>query len=588
MTSTLRVAGYIRVSNEEQTEGFSLDAQKRAIERWTRERGGVLVKIYADEGLSGRTINRTAFQQLRRDASNHNFDAVVVHKWDRFGRSRMDSLVIKSLLRKEYGVKVYSVTEMSQDDEESGAIGMLMEGVSELIAEWYSVNLGTEVSKAHAEKHQQGYHITRPPFGYDKDGKELVKNPQEVPGVVLTFQLYATGKYSYEDVASALNKAGYRAKTGRPFAKDTVRVILSNKIYVGYVSYHKMRQNSKGKRDYVTPTQWLPGKHEPIISDELFQQVEKIQQNRKRLSGHKHYRPHLLRGLVYCQHCLDTTPPNPPPSWARMYARHYDDYHGQCYYICDRKRRGYGKCKQLFAGAEVIEGQVLQMLMSLKPGKDWRDRAIEALASSIGERNVQKRLDELKVIASRMDNRFDMGLFVDTDDYLKERRHVQDEIDALAPLLSVSQELEQAADILNNFEYHWGLCGGDIEAQHQLLTLVLKKVFVSEGEVLGIMLTPDYNFVFRPPYTRVAPAGFEDTSSASIEKAVRRVLGLLYAGMELPSEPLTDYKPPKENRNREIYRRYVEGARAVDLAAEYGISLQRVYVIIRVGKQNQW
>lgn len=86
----------------------------------------------------------------------------------------------------------------------------------------------------------------------------------------------------------------------------------------------------------------------------------------------------------------------------------------------------------------------------------------------------------------------------------------------------------------------------------------------------------------------MAPEGFEDTSSASIEKAVRRILGLLYAGMELPSEPLTDYKPPKENRNREIYRRYVDGARAVDLAAEYGISLQRVYVIIRIGKRNQW
>ncbi len=57
--------------------------------------------------------------------------------------------------------------------------------------------------------------------------------------------------------------------------------------------------------------------------------------------------------------------------------------------------------------------------------------------------------------------------------------------------------------------------------------------------------------------------------------------------MELPSEPLTDYKPPKENRNREIYQRYIEGVRAVDLAAEYGISLQRVYVIIRMGKRNQ-
>ena len=55
--------------------------------------------------------------------------------------------------------------------------------------------------------------------------------------------------------------------------------------------------------------------------------------------------------------------------------------------------------------------------------------------------------------------------------------------------------------------------------------------------------------------------------------------------MELPLEPLTHHKLPKENRNREIYRRPIEGARAVDLEKEYGVSLQRVYVIIRKQKK---
>jgi len=82
--------------------------------------------------------------------------------------------------------------------------------------------------------------------------------------------------------------------------------------------------------------------------------------------------------------------------------------------------------------------------------------------------------------------------------------------------------------------------------------------------------------------------GFEDSSSASIERAVQRLLRLLYAGMELPSEAINDLIPSKEERNREIYRRYVEGERAVDLAAEYRISLQRVYKVIRMGKRNQW
>jgi Mor family transcriptional regulator len=63
---------------------------------------------------------------------------------------------------------------------------------------------------------------------------------------------------------------------------------------------------------------------------------------------------------------------------------------------------------------------------------------------------------------------------------------------------------------------------------------------------------------------------------------------LLYGSAPTSNTPISYITPPKEDRNREIYQRYIDGARAVDLAAEYGISLQRVYVIIRRGKRNQW
>jgi Mor family transcriptional regulator len=64
-------------------------------------------------------------------------------------------------------------------------------------------------------------------------------------------------------------------------------------------------------------------------------------------------------------------------------------------------------------------------------------------------------------------------------------------------------------------------------------------------------------------------------------------LYLLYGNAPASNTPVSHMMPPKEDRNREIYQRYIDGARAVDLAAEYGISLQRVYVIIRRGQYNQ-
>jgi DNA-binding CsgD family transcriptional regulator len=83
----------------------------------------------------------------------------------------------------------------------------------------------------------------------------------------------------------------------------------------------------------------------------------------------------------------------------------------------------------------------------------------------------------------------------------------------------------------------------------------------------------------------MAPEGFEDSSSASVERAVRRLLRMLYAGMDIPAHAVNDFVPTKEDRNREIYQRYMEGVRAVELARQYSVSLQRIYTLIR--RQNR-
>ncbi len=128
----MRYAAYVRISSEEQVGNYSVDAQKRAIQTWVEAQGGTLTKIYVDEAESGRTSNRPAFLQMRQDARNVKFDALVVHKFDRFARNRTDSLAIKSLLRYDYGVKVFSATEPSEDSD--GPLGALIEGIVKPLA----------------------------------------------------------------------------------------------------------------------------------------------------------------------------------------------------------------------------------------------------------------------------------------------------------------------------------------------------------------------------------------------------------------------------------------------------------------------
>ena len=77
-TTKMRYAAYLRISSEEQVGNFSIDAQKRAIESWVVARGGLLVKVFTDEGQSGRTVNRPGLSQMRREAKRHKCTTAIV------------------------------------------------------------------------------------------------------------------------------------------------------------------------------------------------------------------------------------------------------------------------------------------------------------------------------------------------------------------------------------------------------------------------------------------------------------------------------------------------------------------------------
>jgi site-specific DNA recombinase len=234
----MRYAAYIRISSEEQVGNFSIEAQ------------------------SGRSSDRPGFQKMRQEARKGKFDALVVHKFDRFARNRTDALAIKSLLRYDYGVKVFSVSEPSEDSD--GPMGALIEGIMESVADWYSQNLATETTKGKRERTMQGFHNNQAPFGLRKDENDLlVADEAELPGLKLAFEQYATGRHSDGDIAQLLNRAGYQTKTKRPFSKETVRFMLQNRTYLGKIRYQQATYTADGRRSRRAPIEWLDGQHLP-------------------------------------------------------------------------------------------------------------------------------------------------------------------------------------------------------------------------------------------------------------------------------------------------------------------------------------
>ena len=156
--------GYIRVSTHDQEE-ISPDSQEHLLRDYAAKNNIVILKIFTDLGISGRKANkRPGFQEMigLAKGDDHPVDQILVWKFSRFARNQEESIVYKSLLKKQHNVDVVSVSEPLSDDP----FGSLIERIIEWMDEYYSIRLSGEVKRGMTEKALQGGYMARAPFGY--------------------------------------------------------------------------------------------------------------------------------------------------------------------------------------------------------------------------------------------------------------------------------------------------------------------------------------------------------------------------------------------------------------------------------------
>lgn len=158
----MRAALYARVSTEEQTEGYSLDAQVECFRRYCQDHSWQIVQEYLEPGASARSAERPVFKQMLRGAEAGLFDVLVVHKLDRFSRSLRDTLNLMSDLR-NWGISFVSIQEQFDFTTPAGRLQMQILGA---VAEWFSSNLGQEIAKGIHQRALAGLPWGRLPTGY--------------------------------------------------------------------------------------------------------------------------------------------------------------------------------------------------------------------------------------------------------------------------------------------------------------------------------------------------------------------------------------------------------------------------------------
>jgi len=281
----VNVAIYLRVSSEQQAERqLSIPAQREALQKYAADNGWHIIEEYIDEAKSAKTDERDDFQRMIADAKKQKppFQAILVHKFDRFSRSRADHVIYKALLKKQ-GIFVLSATERTEPETPHG---MLLEGMLEVISEFYNVNLTFETLKGMRENAEQGFHCGgRAPFGYrlvrkgSKVNYELGPD-EEVRIIKQIFNMAADGMGG-KKIARILNEQGIPA--GRKWTPSTVLSILGNHAYLGYRTWNKKSEVNGHKNP---SSEWIISKnrHPAIITEQQWSVAQSMLSARRAIT----------------------------------------------------------------------------------------------------------------------------------------------------------------------------------------------------------------------------------------------------------------------------------------------------------------
>lgn len=295
-TKALNAGIYPRVSTIKQVnEGFSLEAQRENLTYFANQQGWNIVGDYGDEGISGKNIeDRPGVKKLIRDIKQGKIDVVVLYKFDRLTRDSRDTEDFIELIQ-NYNIIVYTLSGGFVDvSTPSGRFNTRILGAAAQFEREMTID---RVVDGFIKKVKKGYSLCSgiTSYGYDRPKHQEIQtiNEEEAKVVKRIFKLYRKGK-TFTEICDILNeekiptkKAGKVIK--RKFSDEyytvntvwqakTIRNILSNVNYIGYVRYGCNREQvtleeaskyENRKKGFVTK-----GLHEPIIDIELWNDVQ--------------------------------------------------------------------------------------------------------------------------------------------------------------------------------------------------------------------------------------------------------------------------------------------------------------------------
>ena len=350
----MNIAAYCRVSTDKTDQLNSLETQKKFFVEYAEKTGHTLVRLYADEGLSGTKVkHRREFQRMMAEAELGMFDQLVVKDISRLARNTVD--LLQSVRRlKALGIQTLFLTA-NMDSMGDSEFVLTMFGA---LAQEESANMSKRIKFGKRVNAERGK-VPNLVYGYDKtigDYFSLTVNPEEAKVVRKIYDWYIQDGFGAGKIADTLNRQGLRTKRGRDWNQNGVCRILSNPIYTG-----KVINGKQEIRDFLTSAradrpedEWLIADRPElrIVSDEQFRLAAEIRAGRNQMFHQEHKRQsskYLFSTLIQCKEC----------GWSfRRTSRTYQNTYVR--WVCSKRNgQGTAHCEN---ASSVEENQLIEQL----------------------------------------------------------------------------------------------------------------------------------------------------------------------------------------------------------------------------------
>jgi site-specific DNA recombinase len=381
MENQLKVSIYIRVSTSKQAnEGDSLDEQEKELKKFCEYKGYLIHKIHIEAGRSAKDTNRPEYQRLMKDIEGEKINAVIVKKLDRLSRSLLDFEGFMITAQK-HNVEFISLKE---NFDTTTAMGKAMLRVALVFAQLEREQTAeriTDVMNYRAEQGLRNGGVT--PYGYDLINKEMLPHKQEKKVFLLMVEHFLKTR-STVAVASMLNEAGFKNRSGKLWDCRRIEKMLKSPLYKGQMIW--------GKRVYA-------GIHQPLISEAQFEEIQTrfrhILSKPLESTGKA-----LLRGLLTCGHCDSVMTPSSSYNHRKLKYYYY-----RCVSTVTASGRRRKKCEYKYVGFKVIDSRILNLLLSFS-----QEQGFNVLENQILKYNQEQERDEQKIKAdlSALEHRMEL------------------------------------------------------------------------------------------------------------------------------------------------------------------------------------